>query len=87
MSLLAQLLDRGAGALWEKRTETRRICPIDATGSIWRYVRWLTVKHVRRKRRKDFLKLHFIVDCRSLLILSFKAAPPFRRTPSRWRSS
>jgi len=36
-------------------------------------VRWLTVRHGRKKkRRKDFLKLHFIVDCRSLLILAFK---------------
>ena len=29
-------------------------------------MRWLTVRKGRRKRRKDFLKLHFIVDCRSL---------------------
>jgi transposase len=41
-------------------------------------VRWLTVRHGRRKRRKDFLKLHFIVDCKSLLILSFKVTPPFK---------
>jgi transposase len=32
----------------------------------------------RKKRRKDFLKLHFIVDCKSLLILSFKVTPPFK---------
>jgi transposase len=41
-------------------------------------VRWLTVRHGRKKRRKDFLKLHFIVDCKSLLILSFKVTPPFK---------
>jgi hypothetical protein len=41
-------------------------------------VRWLTVRHGRKKRRKDFLKLHFIVDCRSLLILSFKVTSPFK---------
>ena len=41
-------------------------------------MRWLTVRHGRKKRRKDFLKLHFIVDCRSLLILSFKVTPPFK---------
>jgi hypothetical protein len=41
-------------------------------------VRWLSVRHGRKKRRKDFLKLHFIVDCRSLLILSFKVTPPFK---------
>jgi len=41
-------------------------------------VRWLSVRHGRRKRRKDFLKLHFIVDCKSLLILSFKVTPPFK---------
>ncbi len=41
-------------------------------------MRWLTVRHGRRKRRKDFLKLHFIVDCKSLLILSFKITPPFK---------
>jgi transposase len=29
-------------------------------------------------KRKDFLKLHFIVDCKSLLILSFKVTPPFK---------
>jgi transposase len=40
-------------------------------------VRWLSVRHGRRKRRKDFLKLHFIVDCSSL-ILSFKVTPPFK---------
>ncbi|MEM0117219.1 MAG: transposase [Conexivisphaerales archaeon] len=55
------------------------MCAVDSTGfSIWRYVRWLTVRHGRRKRRKDFLKLHFIVDCDSLLILSFKVTPPFK---------
>ena len=32
----------------------------------------------RRKKRKDFLKLHFIVDVKSLLILSFKITPPFK---------
>jgi len=36
------------------------------------------VRHGRRKRRKDFLKLHFIVDVKSLLILSFKVTPPFK---------
>jgi len=36
------------------------------------------VRHTKRKRRKDFLKLHFIVDVRSLLILSFKVTPPFK---------
>jgi transposase len=41
-------------------------------------VRWLTVRHGRKKRRKDFLKLHFIVDCESLLILAFKVTPPFK---------
>ena len=41
-------------------------------------MRWLTVRHGRKKRRKDFLKLHFIVDCKSLLILSFKVTPPFK---------
>jgi transposase len=41
-------------------------------------VRWLTVRHGRKKRRKDFLKLHFIVDCSSLLILAFKVTPPFK---------
>jgi len=41
-------------------------------------VRWLTVRHGRKKRRKDFLKLHFIVDCQSLLILAFKVTPPFK---------
>ncbi len=41
-------------------------------------MRWLTVRRGRRKRRKDFLKLHFIVDCKSLLILSFKVTPPFK---------
>ena len=41
-------------------------------------MRWFTVRHGRKKRRKDFLKLHFIVDCRSLLILSFKVTSPFK---------
>ena len=41
-------------------------------------MRWLSVRHGRRKRRKDFLKLHFIVDCKSLLILSFKVTSPFK---------
>ena len=36
------------------------------------------MRHGRRKRRKDFLKLHFIVDVKSLLILSFKVTPPFK---------
>jgi transposase len=36
------------------------------------------VRHSKRKTRRDFLKLHFIVDCRSLLILSFKVTPPFK---------
>jgi len=36
------------------------------------------VRHGRKKRRKDFLKLHFIVDCKSLLILSFKVTSPFK---------
>jgi hypothetical protein len=31
-----------------------------------------------REKRRDFLKLHFIVDCTSLLILSFKVTPPFK---------
>jgi transposase len=44
-------------------------------------VRWLGVRHGRKKRRKDFLKLHFIVDCTSLLILSFKVTPPFKADP------
>jgi Transposase DDE domain len=44
-------------------------------------VRWLGVRHGRKKRRKDFLKLHFIVDCGSLLILSFKVTPPFKADP------
>jgi hypothetical protein len=45
---------------------------------IMRFVRWLDIRHSkkRKKKRKDFLKLHFfIVDCTSLLILSFKATP------------
>jgi len=37
----------------------------------------------RKKRRKDFLKLHFIVDCKSLLILSFKVTPPPFKTDSK----
>jgi transposase len=42
-------------------------------------VRWLDAGcSRRRKKRKDFLKLHFIVDATSLLILSFKATPPFK---------
>jgi transposase len=41
-------------------------------------VRWFSVRHGRKKRRKDFLKLHFIVDCKSLLILSLKVTPPFK---------
>ena len=41
-------------------------------------MRWLTVRHGRKRRRKDSLKLHFILDCRSLLILSFKITPPFK---------
>ena len=41
-------------------------------------MRWLDIRHGKRKRRKDFLKLHFIVDCRSLLILSFKVTSPFK---------
>lgn len=41
-------------------------------------MRWLDIRHGRRKKRKDFLKLHFIVDCKSLLILSFKITPPFK---------
>jgi len=36
------------------------------------------VRHGRRKRRKDFIKLHFIVDVKSLLILSFKVTLPFK---------
>lgn len=36
------------------------------------------MRHGRRKRRKDFLKLHFIVDGKSLLIRSFKVTPPFQ---------
>ncbi|MGH9920509.1 MAG: transposase [Nitrososphaerales archaeon] len=41
-------------------------------------MRWLDIRHGLRRRRKDFLKLHFIVDCRSLLILAFKVTPPFK---------
>lgn len=41
-------------------------------------MRWLDIRHGRRKRRKGFLKLHFIVDCWSLLILSFKVTSPFK---------
>jgi transposase len=41
-------------------------------------VRWFDIRHGKRKRRKDFLKLHFIVDVESLLILSFKVTPPFK---------
>lgn len=41
-------------------------------------MRWLTVRDGRRKSRRDFLKPHFIIDCRSLLILSFKVTPPFK---------
>ena len=36
------------------------------------------MRHGRRKRRKDFIKLHFIVDVKSLLILSFKVTLPFK---------
>ena len=52
-----------------------------------RFVRWLDVRHGKRKtrngrrrkgKRKDFLKMHFIVDATSLLILSFKVTPPFK---------
>jgi hypothetical protein len=46
-----------------------------------RFVRWLDVRKTRSGRkgkRRDFLKLHFIVDCTSLLILSFKVTPPFK---------
>ncbi|MDG6939302.1 MAG: transposase, partial [Nitrososphaerota archaeon] len=69
---LARLVHRRAGLPWG----TRRICAIDSTDfSIWRYARWLGVRH---GRRKDFLKLHFVVDRRSLLILSFKVTPPFK---------
>jgi hypothetical protein len=32
----------------------------------------------KEKEERDFLKLHFIVDCTSLLILSFKVTPPFK---------
>jgi transposase len=38
----------------------------------------LDIRHGTRKKRKDFLKLHFIVDVKSLLILSFKVTPPFK---------
>jgi transposase len=41
-------------------------------------VRWFDIRKGRRKRRRDFLKLHFIVDCDSLLILSFKVTSPFK---------
>lgn len=45
---------------------------IDGTGFCTdRHVRWQDVRE-HRNRRKDFLKLHFLVDVRSLLILSFK---------------
>ena len=50
-----------------------------------RFVRWFDIRHGKRKtktgrkgKRRDFLKLHFIVDCTSLLILSFKVTPPFK---------
>lgn len=44
-----------------------------------RYVRWLDVRSAKKKKkRRDFLKLHFIVDCNSLLIPSFKVTPPFK---------
>lgn len=43
-----------------------------------RFVRWLDIRDGRRKKKKDFLKLHFIVDVYSLLILSFKVTPPFK---------
>ncbi len=53
-----------------------------------RFVRWFDVRHGKRKtkkgrkgKRRDFLKLHFIVDCTSLLILSFKVTPPFKSDP------
>jgi hypothetical protein len=65
----------------------KRVCAIDSTGfSVWRYVRWLSVRHGRKKRRKDFLKLHFIVDCKSLLIPRSRSLLPSRPTRSRWRS-
>jgi hypothetical protein len=60
-----------------------------------RFVTWLDVRHGKRgtkkgrkgKERKvqrfDFLKLHFIVDCSSLLILSFKVTPPFNKSDSK----
>jgi hypothetical protein len=74
------------GKKQEEEERERRVCAIDSTGlSIWRYVRWLWVRYDssssrrrREKRRKDFLKLHFVVDCRSLLILSFKVTSSFK---------
>jgi transposase len=41
-------------------------------------VRWFDIRNGRRTRRKDFLKLHFVVDVASLLILSLKVTPPFK---------
>lgn len=62
-----------------KRRAGRRTCAIDSTGfSIARFVRWLDVRHAKMKKRKDFLKLHFIVDVKSLLMLSFKVTPPLK---------
>lgn len=46
-------------------------------------MRWLDIRHSRRRKRKDFLKLHFIVDVRSLLILFFKVTPPFKSDSKR----
>ena len=43
-----------------------------------RFVRWFDVRHGRKSRRRDFLKLHFIVDCNNLLIPSFKVTSPFK---------
>lgn len=35
--------------------------------SIRRFVRWFDVRHGKGKRRKDFLKLHFVVNVKNLL--------------------
>jgi transposase len=76
----SELVHRRPRILCQKRSKKRRrVCAVDSTGfSIRRFVRWFDVRHGKRKRRKDFLKLHFIVDCKSLLILSFKVTPPFK---------
>src|SRR5450756_1355065 len=74
-----QHIRRRGGILCQKRDREKRVCAVDSTGfSIRRYVRWFDIRHGKRRKRRDFLKLHFIVDCTSLLILSFKVTPPFK---------